>query len=83
MRASNEEGERWIIDQYGRKIAGDRGGDICRVVVIDGDTFGTVAGFHEWGHGVHDTVGKVDYEHRDDIMWHDIVGWCKKEFRKS
>ena len=80
VRAVNDEGARYIVDAYGRKIAGDRSGDVCRIVVIDGDTFDKVAGFHEWGHGAHATKGKVDYEHRDDVMWHDVVGWCKKEF---
>lgn len=76
------DGERYIVDGYGRKIAGDRRGDVCRIVVVDGDTWEKTAGFHEWGHGAHETVGRVDYEHRDAIMWFEIVGWCRQEFRK-
>jgi hypothetical protein len=80
IRAVNEEGARYIIDQYGRKIAGDNNMQTLRIVVIDQDTWEKTAGFHEFGHLGHETKGKVDYDHTDDIMWHEVVGACKKEF---
>lgn len=80
VRAVNDEGERYIIDAYGRKIAGDNDGETMRVVVLDSDKINTIALFHELGHTAHEIKGKVDFDHTDDIMWHEIVGWCKKEF---
>lgn len=80
IRAVNETNERYIVDAYGRKIAGDNDGRFIRVVVLDGDTLGVVALFHELGHMAHETKKKVDYDHTDDRMWHEIVGWCKKAF---
>jgi hypothetical protein len=82
VRAVNDDGKRYIIDRYGRKIAGDNDMENMRVVVLDDDKWQEVAGFHEFGHLAHETKGKVDYDHTDDIMWHEIVGWCKKEFAK-
>lgn len=82
VRALNKEGKRYIIDAYGRKIAGDNNGEVMRVVVLDNDRLHQVAFFHEIGHMAHETKQKVDYDHTDDIMWHEVVGWCKKEFGK-
>lgn len=77
------DGRRYVVDEYGRQIAGDSrlGGREMMVVVIDGDEWQSVAGFHELGHLAHRTRDRVDYEHRDDVMWHEIVGWCKSAFK--
>lgn len=80
VRAVNDEGARYIVDAYGRKIAGDNDGAVMRVVVLGTDGFAATAGFHEFGHLAHETKGKVDYDHVDDVMWTLIVGACKKEY---
>jgi hypothetical protein len=83
IRAVNEDGKRYIVDEYGRKIAGDNNMQRIRLVVIDSDTWAPTAGFHEFGHLGHETKGTVDYEHKDDVMWNEIVMECKREFIKS
>lgn len=77
------DGARYVVDRHGRQIAGDTrlGGREMTVVVVDRDEWWQTAGFHELGHVAHYTRGRVDYEHRDDVMWHEIVGWCKSAFR--
>lgn len=80
VRAVNEEGRRYIVDQYGRKIAGDHVGEEVRVVVLDGDNLRDTAFFHELGHVAHELKNVYDYEHEDTEMWNDVVGWCKDNF---
>lgn len=80
IRPTNEEGARYIVDQWGRKIAGDHTGDHIRVVVLKEDTLGRTAFFHEVGHEAHELENLVDYDHEDKVMWNDIVSFCKKKF---
>lgn len=81
IRPQNPEGERYIVDDYGRKIAGDHSGDLIRVVVLPTDTLGSTAFFHELGHEAHEMEAKSDYAHEDAVMWEEIVTWCKKLFK--
>lgn len=81
LRPQNDDGSRFIIDQWGRKIAGDHAGNLIRVVVLDDDTLNTTAFFHELGHEAHELEGKVDYDHKDRAMWDDIVNWCNDNFK--
>ena len=80
IRPDNEENARYIVDTYGRKIAGDHAGNTIRVVALDSDKLGQTAFFHELGHAAHQLEAKVDYQHEDDEMWQDIVIWCKKAY---
>lgn len=81
IRPQNATGERYIVDEYGRKIAGDNRGNIIRVVALDDDTLSTIAFFHEIGHDLHEIENMTDYNHSDDKMWKDIVVWCRKNFK--
>jgi len=81
LRPQNEDGKRYIVDQYGRKIAGDHSGDMIRVVVLDDDTLGSTAFFHEIGHEAHELEGIVDYNHEDKKMWNELIPACKKAFK--
>lgn len=78
VRHQNDTNERYIVDAYGRKIAGDHSGDEIRVVALESDTLNQTAFFHELGHAVHHLEKETDYDHSDEQMWSEIVVWCKK-----
>lgn len=81
--ADNEDGGRYIIDKFGRKIAGDHTDNLIRLVVLEEDTLDKTAFFHELGHEAHELEDKVDYEHEDLKMWSNVVGWCRENFKKG
>lgn len=78
---SEGEGKRHIVDQWGRTIAGDKKGKFVRVVYLPEDRLGDVALFHEIGHDLHEIEGLVDYDHKDDLMWVNIVNHIKNKFK--
>lgn len=73
--------KRFVVDSYGRKIAGDHSGDDVRVVWIPNDDLADTAFFHECGHELQELKGIIDYDHKDEVMWRDIVFWTKKASR--
>lgn len=81
IRSQNPDGKRYFTDEYGRTFAGDHQGDFIRLAVLDDDKLGDTAFFHELGHEAHEMEGIVDYNHEDDQMWKEIVGYCKDQFR--
>lgn len=72
--------QRYIVDAYGRKIAGDHQGDKIRVVALSSDRLNQTAFFHELAHAVHRLENRTDYDHTDKKLWVDVVEWCKKNF---
>ena len=74
--------KRYITDTLGRSIAGDHNGDLLRIVYLKNDTLNNIAFFHELGHEALELEGEYDYEHTDDVIWKDIVGACKTNFKK-
>ena len=81
IRPKNKDGKRYIVDKWGRKIAGDHSGSLIRIVVLDDDTLDKTSFFHEIGHEAHELEDKVDYGHTDDQMWEEIVGWTRENFK--
>lgn len=66
-----EDGEikRYIIDDFGRKIAGDTSNNIVRVVFLPSDGIGNTALVHELCHALHAINGVIDYDHADELVW--------------
>jgi hypothetical protein len=78
-----EQGNRFIIDAYGRKIAGDHNGNHVRIVYLMSDRLSQTAMIHEIGHELHELERRIDYDHADDSMWVDVVEASKKEMRSG
>jgi len=70
---SESKDKRFIIDKFGRSIAGDHTGDLIRVVYLESDKIGNTAFFHELGHEAHELEDKIDMAHEDKDMWNNIV----------
>lgn len=83
VAADNPDAERWIVDEYGRKISGDYARGRIRVVYLPDDRLFQTAFAHELIHAAQEHFeGVSDYGHDDEEFWSDVGDWVAAESRK-
>lgn len=63
------EEKRYIVDSFGRKIAGDHSNNNIRVIVLSNDKLETTAFIHECCHELHELENIIDADHLDQKVW--------------